>query len=138
MLSDKASFSTICPGMSIVQTIDDSEDCSIYVAEPNDSDSSLDQTSCESPSKVVLKIGRTKKHSAALLNEYNLLSKLDHPYIAKAEGLHKSKVRGAVKLTLPYLGNGDLARLIEEEDIDENLAKYLSHQMLTGLMYLHS
>ena len=66
------------------------------------------------------------------------MSQLDHPFIVKPEGLAKSKTRKAVKLTLPYLVNGDIATLIEEEDIDENLAKYLSHQMLTALMYLHS
>ena len=66
------------------------------------------------------------------------MSQLDHPFIVKPEGLSRSKAKKAVKLTLPYLVNGDIATLIEEEDIDENLAKYLSHQMLTGLMYLHS
>eukprot|EP00013_Stygamoeba_regulata_P010174 CAMPEP_0177679838 /NCGR_PEP_ID=MMETSP0447-20121125/29832_1 /TAXON_ID=0 /ORGANISM="Stygamoeba regulata, Strain BSH-02190019" /LENGTH=144 /DNA_ID=CAMNT_0019189087 /DNA_START=118 /DNA_END=549 /DNA_ORIENTATION=+ len=76
-------------------------------------------------------------HRLRLINEYNMLKQLDHPNITNLKGL--SETKDATILETYKAGDQDLCELLMcEQKLSEERARYLFHQLLSAVDYMHA
>lgn len=87
--------------------------------------------------QLAIKVVQRKRDTEdTILNEANLLKRLEHPVIIKMHHIHSfDKV---VVIWLEYMAGGSLAdRLQDGTKIPEETARYLFYQIFHGVKYLH-
>ena len=87
----------------------------------------------------------SRYHKQALVNEANLLRKLNHPNIAKLLDNYtdieweddKGEIKQVMAIAVELLTHGELAEFISKTgSFDESIARYQFKQLLEGIIYL--
>lgn len=87
--------------------------------------------------KVIQIVRKKKDQLNAVKLEVNMLRSLNHPNIIRYFGCHATQ--GEMRVFMEFAVGGSLTSLVRKfEKLSEPVMRYYTHQILTGLLFLHS